>query len=62
MDERRAKALEKIATLAAAMRVEQRAWFGGDKSQERLRKSRVAEKALDAALAELDAPQGKLFG
>lgn len=53
--------LEKLASLGRTMRQLQRRWFAGDKSSETLRHSKDAERRFDAALAELDDDQPRLF-
>lgn len=58
--------LEMLIAAVTNMRTHQRAWFGGDKSRERLQSARDAERKVDRLLADVRAgmtlaPQAELF-
>lgn len=49
--------LLELLTLVREMRALQRAWFGGDKRPATLGAARLAERAVDRALARFDEPE-----
>ena len=58
MTEEQASALHRAVK---TMRVHQKAWFGGDKSRDRLQWSKQAERDVDRILSEIESKQGSLL-